>query len=95
MSAPRPLGHIDAVCRVVAIDDELDRFGFTDATESNHPDHGEEAVTVVRLADGEVLFDIVAASQPRRILARALPRLARHLQRSATTRYVEVRECVL
>jgi hypothetical protein len=64
-----PVGHIDAVCRVVVIDDEPDRVGLASGTLSNHPAQGEESFTVVRLADGEVLFEIVAASRTRDILA--------------------------
>lgn len=89
MSAPLPVGHIDAVCRVVSVVDRSDRFGFAYGTLSNHPEQGEESFTVVRLANGGVGFEIVAASRPRRVLVRAFGPIARHLQRSATTRYLD------
>ena len=90
MSPPLPVGQIDTGCRVVVIDDEPDRFGFSYGTLSSHPEQGEGlSFAVVRLADGELLFEIVAASRPRQVLARALSRLARRLQRSATTRYLD------
>lgn len=89
MVAPLPVGIIDVVCRVVAVEDEPDRFGFTYGTLSNHPERGEERFTVVRHADGEVMFEIVAASQPRHLLARACSPIARRLQRAATERYLD------
>jgi len=89
MAAPLPLGFIDVVCRVVAFDDEPHRFGFTYGTLRVHPEQGEESFTVVRHEDESVVFEIVAASRPRHVLARACPRLARRLQRSATTRYLD------
>ena len=89
MAAPLPLGFIDVVCRVVAVVDEPDRFGFTYGTLRVHPEQGEESFTVVRQADGAVVFEIAAASRPRHVLARACPPVARRLQRSATTRYLD------
>ena len=89
MSAPLPVGYVDVVCRVVAIEDEPDRFGFAYGTLSNHPECGEESFTVSRLADGGVQFDIVAVSRPRHVLARALRPIARRLQESATVRYLD------
>ena len=89
MAAPLPLGFIEVVCRVVAVVDQPDRFGFTYGTLRIHPERGEESFTVVRQADGSVVFEIAAASRPRHVLARACPPVARTLQRSATTRYLD------
>jgi len=89
MAAPLPLGFIDVVCRVVAVVEEPDRFGFSYGTLRVHPEQGEEAFTVVRKQDGSVVFEVTAASRPRHVLARACPPLARRLQRSATTRYLD------
>ena len=89
MAAPLPLGFIEVVCRVVDIVDLPDRFGFTYGTLQVHPEQGEESFNVIRHDDGSVVFEIAAASRPRHLLARACPPIARHLQRSATTRYLD------
>ena len=87
MAAPLPIGYVEVVCRVVDVVDQPDRFGFTYGTLSVHPEQGEESFTVVRLADGSISFQIVAASRPRQLLARAFPPVARRLQVAATNRY--------
>ncbi len=89
MAAPLPLGFIDVVCRVVVVHDEPNRFGFAYGTLRVHPEQGEESFTVVRHDDGSVVFEIVAVSRPRHLLARAFSPVARRLQRSATTRYLD------
>ena len=88
MSAPLPVGYIDVVCRIVTVDDEPDRYGFSYGTLPNHPAAGEETFTLVRLADGRIRFDISAASRPHSILARAFRPVARQQQRSASKRYL-------
>lgn len=88
MAAPLPVGWVEVVCRVVAVIDEPDRFGFTYGTLSVHPEQGEESFTVIRASDGSTDFRIVAASRPRHVLARALPPVARRLQRAAINRYL-------
>lgn len=88
MAAPLPVGWIEVVCRVVAVVDEADRFGFTYGTLPVHPEEGEESFTVIRTADGVVEFHIVAASRPRQVLARAFPPVAHRLQAAATGRYL-------
>ena len=88
MAAPLPIGWIEVVCRVVGVVDESDRFGFTYGTLSVHPEQGEESFTVFRTDDGGTDFEIVAASRPRQILARACPPAARRLQKAATNRYL-------
>jgi uncharacterized protein (UPF0548 family) len=89
MAAPLPIGFIDVVCRVIAVEDKPDRFGFTYGTLSAHPERGEERFTVIRRTDGEVVFEIVAVSRPRHFLARAFSPIARRLQRAATARYLD------
>ena len=88
MAAPLPVGWIEVVCRVVDVVDEPDRFGFTYGTLPVHPEQGEESFTAVLLPDSGVVFEIVAASRPRQLAARAAPPLARRLQRAATNRYL-------
>lgn len=88
MAAPLPVGWVEIVCRVVDVIDEPDRFGFTYGTLSVHPEQGEESFTVIRASDGSTDFQIAAASRPQHRLARALPPVARRLQRTATNRYL-------
>lgn len=88
MGAPLPIGWVEVVCRVVDVVDERDRFGFTYGTLSVHPEQGEESFTVIREPDGSIHFEIVAASRPRHVLARAVPPVARRLQIAATNRYL-------
>lgn len=92
MSAPLPVGYIDVVCRIVAVDDERSRYGFSYGTLSNHPSEGEESFTLVRLADGGVRFDIAAASRPHSILAKTFRPVARQQQRVASKRYLDAME---
>ncbi len=89
MAAPLPIGYVLAVCRVVVVIDEPDRFGFAYGTLPGHPEQGEESFIVTRRSDGAVTFDIVAVSRLRHVLARACPPVARRLQRAATGRYLE------
>ena len=96
MAAPLPIiGYIDVVCRVVAVVDLADRCGFTYGTLSVHPEQGEESFTVVRSPDGTVTFEIAAASRPRHLAAKALPPVARLLQRAATNRYFEAMQAAV
>ncbi len=87
MAAPLPIGWVEIVCRVVDVVDRPDRFGFTYGTLSVHPEQGEESFTVIRMDDGSTSFQIIAASRPRQVLARAFPPVARRLQLAATNRY--------
>jgi uncharacterized protein (UPF0548 family) len=87
VSAPLPVGFIDVGCRVVDVEDEADRFGFRYGTLSVHPDMGEESFTVARSPGGNVVFEIVAVSRPRHVLARLGAPVARQL--AATERYLD------
>jgi len=92
MAAPLPIGWIEVVCRVVAVVDQPDRFGFAYGTLPVHPEQGEESFTVVRLGDGSTCFEVVAVSRPRQALARLFPPVARRLQAAATNRYLDAME---
>jgi uncharacterized protein (UPF0548 family) len=89
MAAPLPVGYIDVVCRVVAVDDQSDRCGFTYGTLPVHPEQGEESFAVAIAPDGIVTVEITAASRSRHPLARAFPPIARRLQHIATNRYLD------
>ena len=88
LSAPLPVGFIDATCRVIDLVDRDDCYGFAHGTLSAHPERGEESFTVVRRSDANIVVEIVAVSRPRHPLARACPPVARALQRKATNRYL-------
>jgi uncharacterized protein (UPF0548 family) len=80
-------------CRVVAIVDEPDRFGFAYGTLSVHPERGEEAFVVTR-ADGSLRFDVIAVSAHANLLTRLMAPIADRLQASASGRYLRAMEQV-
>jgi uncharacterized protein (UPF0548 family) len=88
LSAPLPIGAIDATCRVVDVFEGPDEAGFAYGTLPVHPEAGEEAFTVRRSATGGVTFEVLAVSRPRQPLARACPPLAHRLQGAAAERYL-------
>jgi uncharacterized protein (UPF0548 family) len=87
-SAPLPLGFVDGTCRIVAVVDESDRFGFAYGTLSVHPERGEESFLVIRDPHGGVRFDVHGISRPSLPLARALSPIADRLQDRAVRRYL-------
>jgi uncharacterized protein (UPF0548 family) len=87
MIAPLPVGFVEITCRVVAVVDEPDRFGFAYGTLPVHPEVGEESFVISR-ADDVVRFDVQAVSRPIDPLARAFPPVANRLQDSAVRRYL-------
>lgn len=89
MAAPLPVGFVEVVCRVVAVEDGPKRYTFTYGTTSLHPEQGEELFAVELADDGSVDFTIVAISRARHPLARLAPPIARRLQRHATNRYLD------
>ena len=88
LAAPVPVGYVLAVCRVVYVEEDADRFAFGYGTLPLHPECGEEAFQVSRV-DGVVTFRIVAFSRPGHPLARLAGPVARVLQNRATTGYLE------
>jgi uncharacterized protein (UPF0548 family) len=84
--ARRPLTVL-APCRVVAVVDEADRYGFAYGTLPGHPERGEEAFIVERRADG-VRFQIVAFSRPADLLAKLGGPLTHLIQQQATRGYL-------
>jgi uncharacterized protein (UPF0548 family) len=87
MCAPLPVGYIDVTCRVVAVVDEPDRFGFAYGTLPVHPACGEESFLVSR-SDGITSFAVRAVSRPMHPLARLVPPVADALQDRAAKRYL-------
>src|SRR3954470_17593570 len=85
-----PLGPVTAVavCRVVAVIDEPDRYGFAYGTLPGHPERGEEAFVVQRRGD-DVVFTVKAFSRPAELLPRLGGPVTKAIQRSATQRYLK------
>ena len=88
LTAPLPVGFVDAACRVVALVEQPDRFGFSYGTLPEHPECGEESFVVSR-ESGVVAFAIVAVSRPAHRVARLVPAVADRLQASAARRYLD------
>ena len=92
MSAPLPLaGFVDVTCRVVAIVDEPDRYGFAYGTLSVHPERGEEAFVVTREEDS-LRFDVTAVSSHANPVMRLAAPIADRLQAAASARYLRAME---
>src|SRR3954447_953227 len=77
-----------APCRIVAVVDEPDRYGFAYGTLPGHPERGEEAFLVERRGDSTV-FRLVAYSRPAALLARLGGPVTRRVQVSASHRYLQ------
>jgi uncharacterized protein (UPF0548 family) len=88
MGAPLPLGYVEATCRIVAVIDEPDRFGFAYGTLPVHPERGEESFMVHRSSESSTRFTVEAVSRPAHPLARLVPPMAHRLQATATRRYL-------
>jgi uncharacterized protein (UPF0548 family) len=86
------VGFIDGTCRIVAVVDDPQRYGFAYGTLSIHPERGEESFVVTKDGDGNVTFDIVGLSRPKQPLARMLPPIADRLQDRAVRRYLSAME---
>jgi uncharacterized protein (UPF0548 family) len=93
LSAPLPIGFIDATCRIVALIDDPDRYGFAYGTLPVHPELGEECFTITR-DSGDTRFDIVAASVAVNRLARLVPPAANRLQDRAARQYLKAMQLI-
>ncbi len=62
--------YVLAACRIVAVVDRPDRYGFAYGTLPAHPEEGEELFLVTRDAEGVVRFEITAFSRPHDLLTR-------------------------
>jgi uncharacterized protein (UPF0548 family) len=80
-------------CRVAYVINEPARAGFAYGTLPGHPETGEELFTVRRDTDGNVTFTIAAFSNPATTLARTAGPVARWIQATMTTRYLNAIEC--
>ncbi len=92
ITAPLPIGYIDVACRIVAVIDEEDRFGFAYGTLSVHPEQGEEAFLVSRSAPDAATFSVEAVSRSAYRLGRLAPFVTDRLQNQANNRYLRAME---
>jgi uncharacterized protein (UPF0548 family) len=76
-------GHVTASCRIVAVVDTPDAFGFAYGTLDDHPERGEESFVVHCAENGEVTFVVTAFSRPREVLAWVALPVVRFLQHRA------------
>jgi uncharacterized protein (UPF0548 family) len=76
-----------APCRIVAVIDEEDRFGFAYGTLPGHPERGEELFVIER-EEGGATFRINAFSRPDQVLVRLGGPVARRAQTRVTNRYL-------
>jgi uncharacterized protein (UPF0548 family) len=77
-----------APCRVVAVLDEDDRWGFAYGTLPGHPEIGEESFVVSLTEHGSVRFSVTAFSRPAGSVTRAAGPLGRLVQQVATRAYL-------
>ena len=82
-----PFAALAAPCRIVAVVDDADQFGFAYGTLPGHPESGEE-LFLVTMTDNIVKFQITSISKPAGTLARLAGPLGRSAQRIATLGYL-------
>ena len=91
LAAPLPIGFALAACRIVAVVDQEDRYGFAYGTLPAHPESGEELFILERRAD-DLIFRIAVFSRPHQLLTRIGSPIARLIQRRATEKYLTAME---
>jgi uncharacterized protein (UPF0548 family) len=86
-----PLGPVSAIapCRVVAVVDSPDRYGFAYGSLPGHPEEGEESFVVERDSAGRVIFRVVAFSRPAGWLVRVGGPVSRLVQVRTTIAYLD------
>lgn len=81
--------HIHANCRIVAVVDEPDAFGFAYGTLTSHPETGEESFVIRKTADGGVSFTVTAFSRPGELIPWCCLPVVRVLQHRAARQFGE------
>ncbi len=80
--------HVVVPCRIAYVVDEVDTFGFAYVTLPGHPECGEEAFMLERIADG-ITFTMSSHSRPTELLAQLGGPVSRLIQRRANQAYIE------
>jgi uncharacterized protein (UPF0548 family) len=75
-------------CRIVAVVDEADRWGFAYGTLPGHLEQGEECFMLTHGPDGTVHFEIWSFSRPADTLMKVLGPLGRFGQRTVVRSYL-------
>jgi uncharacterized protein (UPF0548 family) len=75
--------------RIVAVVDEVDRFGFAYGTLDGHAEAGEELFLAEQIAPGRLRLTIRVQARPGTPLARLGTPVVKWLQRAATRRYLD------
>ncbi|MGX5654128.1 DUF1990 family protein [Geodermatophilus nigrescens] len=88
LTAGLPRLGYDIPCRVVWASTTGDERGFAYGTLPGHPEAGEECFTVTLTPAGEVVVALRVFSRLATPAARAVPPVARFVQRLATRRYL-------
>ena len=78
-----------APCRIVAVVDEVDRFGFAYGTLPGHPVSGEEAFVVSLDPGGAVRFEVRVVARPASFAMRLGEPVARAVEHRAMRRYLK------
>ena len=79
--------HIHAGCRIVAVVDEPETFGFAYGTLTGHPETGEESFVIGRTPDGGVSFTVTAFSRPGELVPWCGLPIVRALQHRAARQF--------
>ena len=89
LAVPLPVGWVLAACRIVAVIDDADSYGFAYGTLPEHPESGEELFAVDRHPDGSVTFRISVFWKPHGFLPRVGSPVVSVLQRRGTRAYLD------
>ena len=81
--------HIHAACRIVAVLDEPDAFGFAYGTLATHPETGEESFVIRRAPDGGISFTVTAFSRPGELVPWCGLPVVRALQHRAARQFLQ------
>jgi uncharacterized protein (UPF0548 family) len=93
-----PAGPISIVVpnRIVAVVDEVDRFGFAYGSLEGHQEHGEESFLIERSGDGSVRATVTVDAVPATRTARIVAPAVAWFSHQAARRYLgALREAVL
>jgi len=95
MALPVGPAWATGVCRIVAVVDDPDAFGFAYGTVAGHPERGEESFVVRLRPDGRVTFTVRAISRPGDALVWLVVPVARALQHRAARGFADgIRDAV-
>jgi len=83
MALPVGPGWTTGACRIVAVVDDPDAYGFAYGSVAGHPERGEESLVVRLRPDGRVTFTVRAISRPGHALVWLVVPAARALQHRA------------